>query len=389
MRLQAFHTLARLGVDAKLGLKKALDSTDPSIRINTASLMMTLNLEPALAEPVLIEAMKTGNTAQKTQAAYTLSQRGMGAEIVLPIFLDGLKDKTASVRRQSAEALSRYGAKAREAGPILTALLEDTDESVRSQAFATLGGIGLEPKELFAAASKILRSKGDKLNAAAAATIRRLGPTMLPEVVAALRADDAKSADGAGLRLVCLQTLTMSGPGAKDAMPDLMKALGDPSPKVRLTAARALGNLGPDAKNAVDALTGLQTDADTSVKAIAKAAVAQIRAVPGADFEVQGVLTVDDPFDPVRQGHHHVVHGFPMKAGKSYTIDCISTGVFDNMLRLEDETGRQLAAGRRQRRQFGRSHRELPADRKTAGTGSSSRPSPRTRRAAYTLKVRW
>ena len=109
MRLQAFHTLARLGVDARPGLKKALDSTDPSIRINTASLMMTLNMEPALAEPVLIEAMKTGDTAQKTQAAYTLSQRGMGAEIVLPIFLEGLKDKTASVRRQSAEALSRYG----------------------------------------------------------------------------------------------------------------------------------------------------------------------------------------------------------------------------------------------------------------------------------------
>jgi HEAT repeat protein len=344
MRLQAFHTLANLGVDAKPGLKKALESAEPSIRINTASLMMQLNLEPKLAEPVLVEAIKSGDTAQKTQAAYTLSKRGLGAEVVLPIFFAGLKDKAANVRRLSAEALREYGAKAREAGPQLTALLEDTDESVRGQAFDTLGNIGLEPKELFAAASKILRAKGDKLNAAAAATIRRLGPTMLPEVVAALRADDAKSADGAGLRLVCLQTLTMSGPGAKEAMPDLMKALGDPSPKVRLTAARALGNLGPDAKNAVDALTGLQNDSDGSVKAIAKAAVAQIRAVPGADFEVHGVLTADDPYDATRPNCHHVVHGFPMKAGKSYTIDCISTGVFDNFLRLEDETGRQLAA---------------------------------------------
>ena len=66
-------------------------------------------------------------------------------------------------------------------------------------------------------------------------------------------------------------------------------------------------------------------------------------AVEAADFEVQGVLTVDDPFDPTRPNCHHVVHGFPMKAGKSYTIDCISTNVFDNFLRLEDESGRQLA----------------------------------------------
>ena len=344
MRLQAFHVLQNLGVDARPGLKKALESTDPSIRINTASLMMTLNLEPALAEPVLVDALKTGNTALKTQAAYTLAKRGMGADVVVPIFLEGLKDKGAGIRRQSAEALASYGARAREAAPILTALLDDADDSVRSQAFATLSVIGVEPKDLFAAASKILRTRNDKLNAAAAAMFRKLGPTMLPEVLATLRGDDAKSDDGAGLRLVCLQTLTMSGPGAKDALADLTKSLRDPSPKVRLTAARALGNLGPDAKNAVDALTALQNDPDASVKAIARAAVAQIAAVPGADFEVQGVLTADDPFDAVRPNCHHVIHGFPMKAGKTYTIDLISTNVFDNFLRLENDEGGQLAA---------------------------------------------
>ena len=240
MRLQAFHVLQNLGVDARPGLKKALESTDPSIRINTASLMMALNFEPALAEPVLVEAMKTGDTAQKTQAAYTLAKRGMGAEVVIPIFLEGLKDKAPSVRRQSAEALANYGAKAREAAPVLTALLDDADDNVRGQAFGTLSAIGIEPKELFAASCKILRTRNDKLNAAAAAMFRRLGPTMLPEVLATLRGEDAKSEDGAGLRLVCLQTLTMSGPGAKEAIVDLSKR--PPATRrrrIRLTAARA------------------------------------------------------------------------------------------------------------------------------------------------------
>ena len=116
MRQAAFHTLQNLGVDPRPGLKKALASEDSTIRINVASLMMTLNMEPALAEPILLEALKSGTTAQKTQAANTLSQRGMGAEVLVPIFLDGLKDKDANIRRQAAEALARYGDKAKKAG---------------------------------------------------------------------------------------------------------------------------------------------------------------------------------------------------------------------------------------------------------------------------------
>ena len=117
-------------------------------------------------------------------------------------------------------------------------MLDDADDNVRGQAFATLGVIGIEPKELFAASVKILKSKSDKLYPAAAATFRRLGPTATSEVLALLRSIDAKTEEGAGLRLVCLQTLTASGPGAKEAVDDLTNALKDPSPKVRLIAAR-------------------------------------------------------------------------------------------------------------------------------------------------------
>ena len=228
--------------------------------------------------------------------------------------------------------------------PLLTAMLDDADDSVRGQAFKPLQGmIGTEPKQLLAAAGKIMRTRNDNLHPAAAATIRKLGPTMMPEILAMLRSDEAKSDDGAALRLVCLQTLTMSGPAAKQAVDDLTKALRDPSSKVRLTAARALGNLGPDAKNAADSLAVLEKDSDTSVRSIAKAgALVQIRSQPGAgDFEVQGVLTADDPFDSVRPNCHYVVHGFPMKAGRTYVIDLISP--WDNFLRLEDADGRQLA----------------------------------------------
>ena len=45
-------------------------------------------------------------------------------------------------------------------------------------------------------------------------------------------------------KLVCLQMLAMVGPPAKDAVDELVKALDDPSPRARMTAARALGNIG-------------------------------------------------------------------------------------------------------------------------------------------------
>ena len=150
--------------------------------------------------------------------------------------------------------------------------------------------------------------------------------------------------DAPALRLACLQTLAMVGPPAKEAVGELIKGLADPLARTRMTAARGLGNIGPDAKAAVDALTKATDDTDANVKAVATAALVQIRAdVNLKEFQVQGVLTPGDPVDRVRAGCFHVVHTYPMKGGKVYTIDLISTG-WDNFLRLENAQGVQLAA---------------------------------------------
>jgi ABC-2 type transport system ATP-binding protein len=59
------------------------------------------------------------------------------------------------------------------------------------------------------------------------------------------------------------------------------------------------------------------------------------------ELRVDGVLTPDLPFDPVRRGSHHKVYRFPMKGGSTYTIDLMSPD-FDDYLRLEDSTGKEL-----------------------------------------------
>src|SRR5205085_2799228 len=63
IRLTAFYTLQNLGVDPRPGLKKALGNPDFAVRIATAGLMIQLNLEVDLAEPVLRDGLKSKDTA--------------------------------------------------------------------------------------------------------------------------------------------------------------------------------------------------------------------------------------------------------------------------------------------------------------------------------------
>jgi HEAT repeat protein len=337
LRKEAFQTLQALGVDARPGLKKALSNSDPAVRISTAGLMVSLNIEVDLAEPVLLDGLKEKDESLKVQSAYALAQRGLQVDAVLPIFIAGLKHENAGIRRQSAEALVRYGPKARKAAPDLLTALDDADNSVRAQVLEALRQVGEEPRTLLPAMIKILRRKNDPLHDAAAQVVMQAGPEAVGEIVTALKQEDA-----APVRQACLQTLATIGPPAKDAVPELIKALSDPAARNRLNAARALGNIGPDAKDAVDALTQAEKDSDANVKLVSQAALTQIRADPKQkEFQVQGVLTAADPMDRSRKQMHHVVHTYYMKAGQNYTIDLISP--WDNYLRLENAQGKQLA----------------------------------------------
>jgi HEAT repeat protein len=337
IRLSAFNTLRSIGVDPQPGLKKALSNPDATVRITTASLMVQLNLEVALAEPILLEGVKHKDEALKTQAAYALALRGLQGDVVLPIFLAALKNETPSVRRQAAEMIAKYGPKASKATPDLINALDDKDDAVCAQALATLRVIGADPKLLFPAMVRVLRRPDTKLHPTAAQVIFQVGPDAIPQIIDMLKKDNSP-----GVRLAGLQTLAMVGPPAKDAVGELVKTLEDPTARVRMTAARALGNIGPDAKAAESALMKASKDTDNYVKQIAEAALVQIKADPKRkDFEVNGVLTAGDPFDKVRNGCFHVVHTYPMVKGKTYTI--LLNSNWDNYLRLENSQGVMLA----------------------------------------------
>jgi HEAT repeat protein len=147
LRLDAFHTLKNLGVDPRPSLKKALSHADPAIRMNTASLMVALNLEVDLAEPILLDGLKAKDLAARIQAANTLAQRGLQTDAVLPIFIDGLSADTAPVRLICLERLALIGPPAKAAIPGLIKALADTAPRSRLIAARALGNIGPDAKQ--------------------------------------------------------------------------------------------------------------------------------------------------------------------------------------------------------------------------------------------------
>jgi hypothetical protein len=60
-------------------------------------------------------------------------------------------------------------------------------------------------------------------------------------------------------------------------------------------------------------------------------------------LKVEGKLSPDDPKDKVQTKSPHQVHTLKMKQGQTYQIDLMSRA-FDAFLRLEDESGKELAS---------------------------------------------
>ena len=194
-----------------------------------------------------------------------------------------------------------------------------------------------EPKGLLPVMLRVLKGKHANLHKPATQVVFLLGEGAVGELASALKREKAPA-----LRLVCLQTLAMVGPRAKEAVPELIHALEDDA-AARLSAARALGNIGPDVKIALAALARAEKDKDDHVPKVARAAMTQINADPKQKvFEFHSVITAADPLDRVKQGHHSVMHTYYiMKAGQKYTINLKAK--WDNWMRLEDPRGKEVA----------------------------------------------
>jgi len=164
-----------------------------------------------------------------------------------------LKSNDVDQRRQAAEALGKYGTDAKAAASALVAALKDPDPFVRRFAARSLGNIGADPKVATASLVPLFRSGSREEMEAANETLVKMGPATVPVFIGLLKEKDTT------IILTAARSLGRFGKDAKDAVPQLIEIYKTP-PKgparvdmeIRKAVAETLGNIGPDAKAAID-----------------------------------------------------------------------------------------------------------------------------------------
>jgi len=239
---------AVLDANAQDGLAQSfaglIADADPSVAVAAGAALVRLGA-PAVAP---LQA-KLADPAARLAAMEILGTIGGKAKAALPDMVKALADPDDTFQSDAAVAIAGFGADAADAVPDLNKLLEKatTAPGTRYAAAYALGRIGAAAKPALAKLRELAATEDELL-----ATVA---------VWAALKIDPADSSLFAS------------------AVPRLRKALRSGEEIVRLEAAVALGDIGPDAKPALPILELVaEDDPLSSVREAAEQAIAKISA---------------------------------------------------------------------------------------------------------------
>jgi HEAT repeat protein len=258
-RSAAAENLGRLGPQAKFaiaGLAERLLDTDPKVRTKAA---LALGQIGSAAVPELIIALRSPDKYVRREAVWALAKIGPEAASAVFALAKVLRDTAAPVRKGAARALGQIGREARAAIPLLIEALKNSDLLFCRLVAWALGKIG---------ASAVALNHPDKyVRREAAWALGHIGP---------------ESRSAIGILTTILKNPCSAGPLSVTRKADpnqetelvFLTSIRDAT--LRAYAARALGQIGPEAHSAVPALTAALTDANDKVAAAAARALDQI-----------------------------------------------------------------------------------------------------------------
>jgi HEAT repeat protein len=202
-----------------------------------------------------------------------------------------LQSPDAEARRQAIFALGAIGPKAGEGVPALSAIMtDDPDRQMRSEAALALYKMAPASQAAVPALSRALQDEGPLVRMYAALALFQLREQARPAVPALIQGlkDDANNTFLRGfsmtVREMMVQTLARASAGTADAVPALTEALESAkTDNLRVTAVRALGEVGPAARSAAPALEALLKDKNRRVQEAAREALDKIKPGQAAD----------------------------------------------------------------------------------------------------------
>ena len=294
-RLGAAQALGAAGEPGRAALSEllgGLEDADPLLRATCIGSLAALGIpakEYAEALFVLIEDPDEKVRAAAVSAAGKI-EKNQRAQLV-PILRRSLADSSVEIRRAASSSLAAMGTDAAAARPDLRAALKDADSAVRGLAARALGSMGGNGEALIA---ELLVLVGEKETSVRLAAVEALGGFTEGADAAAASLLELATEDKEPevLRLASIETLArIGGPAAaQDVLASLLRespvkvrlasaralvhcrrdneaavaslavAVGDENPDVRRAAVESLGEIGPEAQGAAEALFELLGD---------------------------------------------------------------------------------------------------------------------------------
>jgi HEAT repeat protein len=290
VRLEAVKTLGKMGTEMQqianvLAIK--LQDNDVTIRIAAAEALGDIGPSAYLATPQLVKALQDKNTDVRRQAAYALGQIGSKAKGAVPALTKALTDDNLVVRQRAAAALGMIGPEAKSAVPALVRLMQSPQEGVpvedsgQLDAVIAIGDIGPAAKDAIPALMTSIKVGEQHMRLLALRSLAKVAPH--DQALMTLLKTWLKG-NSLPMRRAAVGALGELGPDAKQAVPDLIEAAGAkdiPNAKdarsLRLAIISALRSIAPASREAENALHHLAADSDPIVQASARHALREAR----------------------------------------------------------------------------------------------------------------
>ena len=280
---QAEETLATVckavGDGAVPALTNALTSRNPKLREKAAEILGEIDPPAKAAIPLLRQRLNDPQPKVVMWSAMSLRKIDGHGDGAVPVLVNLLTNPLPDMRGMAAVALGEFGADASPAMPELIRCLDDADLQVRTMAARTIGlvgtsaratsGVGLHGTNTANAIPKLkVMAQGEEVSASwGMDALSAMGPNAAP-----ILAEIYRTADGRR-RLSAARALMKLGPDADEAVPTLMADLQGTNTGRAVLSAEILGHLGDKGRVALPQLEELLQHQNVRVRVRAAGAI--------------------------------------------------------------------------------------------------------------------
>jgi hypothetical protein len=249
-------------------LMESLNDGSADVRRKVVNGFRTLlaNNDSTLDPAVILPALRDRDGTVRNAAADAFASVPRQS---LPALIQMLNSADHLDHARAAQVVARIGAQAKAAVPALVAVLGETPDAADKAVVEALGSIGPDAGPAVPALMRMLREKPDiERQTALIYALGEIGAASEPAVPLIVETVRDPRDNSQFLNVSAAEALGKIGPGAKSAVSALIVALNSDNGSGRLVtvATGALGNIGADAKTAIPALVEAMAHEDPEYK---------------------------------------------------------------------------------------------------------------------------